>query len=193
MKEHKNIYILLIALCIGVVGLSIGYAALSTQLTITTNKITISAQTWKVAFNNGTVNAITSSTSNTGFSCGVATVDDSSVSIAESLLSKPGDKCTYALTIKNTGSIDARLSNIVSKNPAGVSCTGTGSSFTCGNITYKVTTDKEGQNLLATNGIIKATTGTLPVYLFAEYTGNSVSADAANQAGAGFTFTYSQN
>ena len=188
MKEHKNIYILLIALCIGVVGLSIGYAALSTQLTITTNKFTISAQSWKVAFNNGTVNAITSSTSNTGFSCGVATVDDSSVSIAESVLSKPGDKCTYALTIKNTGSIDARLSNIVSKNPSGVSCTGTGSSFTCGNITYKV-----GQNLLATNGIIKATTGTLPVYLVAEYTGNSVSADAANQAGAGFTFTYSQN
>ena len=62
----------------------------------------------------------------------------------------------------------------------------------CGNITYKLTTDAAGQSLLGTNNVLANTTGTLDVYLTAEYTGTSTGSDGVQNSG-GFTLNYVQN
>lgn len=192
MKEHKGIYALLIALCIGVIGLSVGYAALSTELRIVTGKVTSTAQLWKVAFANGTVNGVKGGTSDTGVVCGTATATDETVTIGNTTLSKPGDSCTYHFTINNTGSIDAKLSSIVATQPAGATCTINGAEMVCGNITYAVTTDAAGANLLTANQTLAANTGSLDVYVVTKYTGANLAAAETTTESASFTLTYAQ-
>lgn len=192
MKEHKGIYALLIALCIGVIGLSVGYAALSTQLRIVTGNVTSNALAWKVAFTNGTVSGVKSATSDTGITCGTASVTDESVTVVASTLSKPGDTCTYHLTINNTGSLDAKLSSIVPTAPTGETCTVNGAEVVCGNITYALTTDAAGNTLLTNNQVLAASTGKLDVYLVTKYTGADVVAAETTTGAATFTLTYSQ-
>ena len=62
----------------------------------------------------------------------------------------------------------------------------------CGNITYKITTDPAGTTLLTSGGTLGNTTGTLPIYLIAEYTGDGETMSAVTQSGAQFTLLYDQ-
>ena len=143
---RKKYTIFLIAVIAAICGVAIAYSALSTTLTITTNKITQNALTWNVAFTTGTVNGTAGGTGTTGRSCGQATVNATSITVADTTLSKPEDSCTYAFTIKNTGGIAAKLGSIVPTKPteSGVTCTITnastsaGASMVCGNLTYKI-------------------------------------------------------
>ena len=192
-KERKRLYIIMCTLAVAVVGLSIAYAALSTQLSVTMSSVKNSTITWAVGFQPGTVTGVSSGTSTTGLSCGDATVTASSVSVATTTLSKPEDSCRYALTIKNTGDTAATLDTINPTQPSGATCTtATGATMVCGNITYKLTTDQAGEVALTTGGSLAAQTGTLPVYLHIKYTGTSTSAEAISQTGGVFTLTYNQ-
>ncbi len=196
-NERKRLYIIMCTLAVAVVGLSIAYAALSTQLTVTMSSITSGDDdnpiTWNVGFVPGTVTPTVGGTSSTGRECGNATVTASSVSVAATKLSKPEDSCTYALTIKNTGSIAATLANIVPTQPSSTTCSqATGSTMVCGNITYKLTTDAAGSTALTTGGTLAASTGTLPVYLVVKYTGTSVATSTVTQSSGTFTITYNQ-
>ena len=197
---RRNYTIALIAVIAAICGVGIAYAALSTTLTITTNKVTQNALTWNVAFTTGTVNATVGGTSATGRTCGAATVTANAVTVADTTLSKPGDSCTYALTIKNTGGIVAKLGTLVPTKPteSGVTCTLTsastsaGASMVCGNLTYKITTDATGNTPLKTDTTIAASTGSQAVYLIVSYTGSSLNSSAVTQTGGKFTFTYNQ-
>ena len=177
-------------LCSIILGLSIAYAALSATLDVTVGKITQNSLTWNVGFQPGNVTGTASGA--TGLVCGAATVTADTVSVADSTLTTLHDKCTYPLTIKNTGSVGATLATIAQKTPSGVSCTGSGASMVCGNITYKLTTDAAGTTLLTTNRDLAASTGTLPVYFIAEYTGETTGGSASVQQNVGFTLTYNQ-
>ena len=197
---RRNYTIALIAVIAAVCGVGIAYAALSTTLTITTNKVTQNALTWNVAFTTGTVNATVGGTGSAGRSCGAATVTANSVTVADTTLSKPGDSCTYALTIKNTGGIDAKLGTLTGTKPTdqGVTCTvnnastSAGASMVCGNLTYKITTDAAGNTPLKTNTTIAKTSGSQAVYLIVSYTGTELNTSAVTQTGGKFTFTYNQ-
>lgn len=201
MKKNSKLTTFLIVLCFMVGVLSVAFAALSTTLNINFSKVTQTAQTWDVGFDitgssNGTsitVNGSTGGTSTTGRSCGAATVSKESVTIANTSLSKPGDKCTWNLTIKNGGTISAKLSNITSTKPteSSVTCTGSGASLVCGNITYKLATNTSGT--LLTKDSVLAGGSSLPVYLIAQYTGSNVNNSSIEQTGTKFTLTYSQN
>lgn len=192
-KERRRLYVIMCTLAVAVVGLSIAYAALSTQLTATLSTVKNNGpMTWAVGFVPGTVNGTPGGTSATGRTCGAATVTASTVSVAETTLSKPDDSCTYALTIKNTGDIAATLASINATQPSGATCTVSGASMVCGNITYKLTTDASGNTLLAQGGTLAASTGTLPVYLVVKYTGATVSSTAISQTNGSFTLTYNQ-
>jgi len=196
-NERKRLYIIMCTLAVAVVGLSIAYAALSTQLTVTMNSVSSSDTplVWQVGFQPGTVTPTAGGTSATGRSCGNATVETASVTVAATQLSKPDDSCTYALTIKNTGTIAATLASIVPTQPTGtgVTCsTASGATMVCGNITYKLTTDSAGSTALVTGGTLAAETGTLPVYLVVKYTGSTVASSAITQSAGAFTLTYNQ-
>lgn len=193
-QERKRLYIIMCTLAVAVVGLSIAYAALSTQLSITMSSVQNNTNiTWEVGFVPGTVNATADGTSATGRSCGAATVTADTVTVASTQLSKPDDSCTYALTIKNTGTIAATLASINPQVPSGITCNpASGSNMVCGNITYKLTTDAAGSTALTAGGTLAASTGTLPVYLVVKYTGTSLSSTQVTHTNPGFTLTYNQ-
>ena len=192
-QERKRLYIIMCTLAVAVVGLSIAYAALSTQLSVTLNSVQNEPMSWNVGFQPGTVNATVGGTSATGRVCGAATVTASSVSLASTTLSKPDDSCTYALTIKNTGTIDATLATISPTQPTSITCNpAANATMVCGNITYKLTTDAAGNTALTTGGTLAAETGTLPVYLVVKYTGTTLSGTAVTHSNGSFTLTYNQ-
>ena len=192
MTNIKNLKTILIAVVVGVLGVTIAYAALSSTLNITTNSITQSTLSWNVGFQTGTVEATAGGTSDTGRSCGNATVTATSVTVGNTTLSKPDDSCTYQLTIKNTGTIDAILSSINVIEPTSNTCTVSGASMVCGNLTYKLSTDVAGTTLLPLNGTIAKSTGSQTVYLIVKYTGTEINSTAIEQAAGGFTLVYSQ-
>jgi len=196
-NERKRLYIIMCTLAVAVVGLSIAYAALSTTLTITMNSVSNSDIVWAVGFEPGTVNATAGGTSATGRSCGAATLTANSVTVAATTLSKPGDSCTYALPIKNSGTITAELATVVPSAPTSTSCTTTSAStsasaqMVCGNITYKLMGNAAGTTNFVTGTTIAAN-GTTTAYLVIAYTGSQPSASQISQAAGKFTLTYNQ-
>ncbi len=195
MKKNKTLRTALIVVAVLMVGLTIAYAAtlLSSNLNISVNKVTQNAMEWNVGFNPGNVTGTASGSSDsTGRSCGTATVTATTVTVADTTLSKPNDKCTYALTVKNTGGIDATLKTITAVKPTSTQCTISGASMTCGNLVYKLTTDSSGSTLLTSGGTLVKTNGTQPVYLVISYEGSDVNSSAVNQTLGGFTLLYEQ-
>lgn len=193
-KNKKGSYIIMGVLSVMILGLSIAFAALSATLNINFGNVNQTAQTWNVQFNDSTasVTATEGGTSATGRSCGTASVSATQVTVANTELSKPGDKCTWALTVENKGSIDATLTSVTPTAPTSVSCTPSGASMVCGNITYKLATNSDGSTLLATNSTLAKTNGTLPVYLILKYTGTEVNNSTVVQSNGGFTLVYNQ-
>ena len=193
-KNKKGSYIIMGVLSVMILGLSIAFAALSATLNINFGNVNQTVQTWNVHFDttNSSVSATEGGTSATGRTCGIATVNATEVTVGDTELSKPDDKCTWALTILNTGTIDAKLTSITPVSPTSVSCTTSGASMVCGNITYKLTTDAAGTTLLTSGGTLVNTNGSLGVYLIAEYTGSGQTMSENTQNGAKFTLLYDQ-
>lgn len=195
-SKNENLYVIIAILVIVVVGLSVAYAALSTTLNITINKVTQNPLTWDVHFKSESVTGTMGGeqTSTTGLSCGTATSGGAAVTVSDTTLSKPGDRCYWKLTIQNAGGITAKLGSITVTDPSGITCTGKTTNqptMACGDITYKITTDTTGSTLLAVNSTIAAS-GSQIVYLQAIYTSDTVSSTAVNQTGAKFTLVYNQ-
>ena len=189
-RTNKQTIAIVTLLCASLFGIAVAYAALSATLNITFGKVTQNALSWNVGFETGTITATKSGSSNTV--CGEATATTNTVSIANTTLTTLHDKCLYKLKIKNTGTVDAILASISAKTPASMSCdTSTTSQMVCGNITYKLTSDQAGQALLGTNNTLVANTGSLDVYLTAEYTGTTTGS-ASEQNTGGFTLNYTQ-
>ena len=195
MKKDKSIIFVIFILMIATLALSIAFSSLSTLLNINYGDVNQSAQTWDVGFDTSgsPLAASSTGTSAAGRICGAATITKDSVSVADTQLSKPGDTCTWALSIQNLGTIDAKLNSvtpIIGEN----SCTISGSSMECGNITYKLATDQAGTTLLSSqiNSTLAKTNGTKDVYLIATYSSNSIGGSSNTQSGIGFTILYNQ-
>lgn len=149
--KRNNLNIIIFTLVISLGCLTLAYAVLSATLNISFGNVTQNAITWDVGFEGTTVEGVSGGTSDTGRSCGIASITSNTVTLATTSLSKPGDKCTYPLKIKNNGGIVAELTAITPRSPTDTSCTANGSSMICGNITYKLTNDTEGTTPLSLN------------------------------------------
>ena len=191
LKDQNLKFILLVAAVL-LLGVGIAYAALSTTLTITFGKVTQSALSWNVAFEGSSATATVGGTSATGRTCGTATITATSVTVADTTLSKPGDKCTYTLKVKNSGTVGAKLNTITPTAPTDATCaTATGGNLVCGNITYKLTSDSSGATVLPT-GTSLAAGGTQTMYLVVSYNASGLQSTAITQTGAKFTLSYTQ-
>lgn len=190
--SKENLKFLLMVATIMIVGVGIAYAALSTTLNITFGSVTQSALSWNVGFQGNSATATAAGTSDTGRVCGVATITPSTVTVADTTLSKPGDKCTYALTVANSGTVGAVLASITPTAPTGITCsTATGGNLVCGNITYKLASDANGSTVLPTNTNLAA--GAIQnVYLVVSYNAEALQSTAVTHTGAKFTLTYNQ-
>ena len=192
MNSRTGLVTVVTGLIVVIIGITIAYAALSTSLSITTNKITQSSLSWDVGFTGTSATASVGGTGNTERSCGQASISTTAVTVADTKLSKPDDSCTYTLSIKNNGTIPAKITAINPTQPSGTSCSvASGGELVCGNITYKLASDTSG-TLLTTNTTLSVNQ-TKTVYLIVKYTGTSVNSTTINQTGASFSVVFSQN
>lgn len=193
-KLIRNIFIVIAVL---ILITSIAFAALSQTLNISTNKVTQSAQSWNIGFEAGTINGVLTATDPRMATCGAATVTSDTITGINVILENIGDKCAYTFNLKNSGTIGGKLTNLVVTKPTSTSCSTSGSTMVCGNITYKLRYDTATSNTLVTlNDTIAPKSGNTPttrvVVLTAEYTGSSLASDDFQQNGFAYTLTYSQ-
>ena len=203
MRNTRKLKMLVLVIGVFLVGVTVAYAALSATLNVTINKITQTGGTWCVKFSN-TGNSIAASdsgaTSSTGFSCGTATITDTTVTISDTQLSKPDDYCQYTLVVSNCGSVAAKITGITPTNPSGTTCsTSSGAQMVCGatnkTIRYTLTSDTGASTLITTSTSALtnlAGSATYTIYLTAKYNGTQLNSTAVNQTGAAFTLSWSQ-
>ena len=112
MRNGNSKMMAVIALVIAVVGLSIGFAALQTQLTVNGTAEVTGGTKWDVKFVTSLNKVETGSATGTN-----PTVAATSVNGFKATLLKPGDKVTYYFQVTNAGSFDAKLDSITIGTP----------------------------------------------------------------------------
>ena len=120
MKDNKKVLygLVVIALVLSIVGISIGFASMSSELTINGTTTMVPA-TWKIKFQNlskvvGDDSLIITAPQITS---------DTHIGNYAIKLSKPGDKVVYKFEVANAGTLDAELTNYTFVTPT---FTGTG-------------------------------------------------------------------
>ncbi len=208
MKNQQKLTFMMVAFLVVIVGLSVAYAALSTTLNITVNKVTENALTWDVAWATTSTCVLNEGgTSSTGRSCGAATASGTSLTIADTTLSKPGDYCRYTCTINNNGGIVAKFGSATATVPTvtsgGGSCSKSGTTITCKNsssailLTYKIGKNDDCSTALSTSDTIAAKSGSTPgsfyVHVCIDYASADVQSTAQVYSNAKYTLVWNQN
>ena len=134
-NDNKVKNIILTVLVIGLVSMTIAYAALTQTLYIRDNQVTITTD-WSVHFANkaGATDAVATSTGTGTHTATVnaqPTLTATEISGLRATFRKPGDKVTYEFDIVNDGAIDATLSSATYATPT---CTSSDSTVTSGTL-----------------------------------------------------------
>lgn len=139
--NNKTQNILLGVLAVGLVGISVAYASLSSNLNIS-GTAKVATATWNIKFDNMSAGAATwyaalPSSGKFGIQTGSTTVSGDL-----GTLKAPGDTITYTFKVKNNGSINAKV-NSVSKPTLTCVSSSTGSATTastnfCKGLAYTV-------------------------------------------------------
>ena len=162
IRRKKLVVILLVIAVVLLSSMSVMYAALSTSLTVTTNKITQNAMSWNIGFVEGTITG-SSMTSGGHEDCGTATATATTITGVTPTLSGIGEGCSYPFTIRNNGTIGGKISSITITKPTDTTCTISGSTMVCGKITYKLHYNSAtSTSLVANNDTIAAKSGSTP-------------------------------
>lgn len=103
MKKSRNI--ILISIIMIIIAMSIGYSIFETKLIL--NHTAEIAGEWKIRIIDAEVDFVTN-----GCDPGIPEYTDTTVTLNSKLV-KPGDFITYKLTIKNEGTIEANLENVI--------------------------------------------------------------------------------
>ncbi len=193
LAKKRNVRMIVVALCIIIVilGVTIVYAALSNDLVINVGKTIQTSLSWDVRFEEGSVTPVEAGPSNTGRICGVAVVNTSTITVPNVTLAKKNDMCSYRLVVENNGKIDATLAEVTPISPDSTGCVSNGSSMVCGSITYMLTTDAAGENLLSTGGTLAKLDGNQIIYLVVKFSGTATEQKVEQESG-GFTLVYVQ-
>ena len=159
-KQKKNLMMLGIV-ALSILAISIGYAALSSTLNISFNKVTQNVITFGPVFSgaaNSTISPTAGGTSDTGRSCGNAVIssDRKTITVADTVLSKPDDICTWTVVVKNEADITAKFTSVTAAAPSSTTCTNTNNNMEmkCGNITYYLATNAAGTSFYALNSTL---------------------------------------
>ena len=140
MKNGKKMVQLfsIVALFLAVIGISIGFAALSTAMEISGTVRVIPAN-WSVKFNSAEFSDNDTYATNNNVT---PTLTTTTISGYEIVLTRPGDKGTYTVEVENDGDIDAKVSAVTIGTPV---YTGTGANAAAdetlvqNNVTYTIT------------------------------------------------------
>ena len=152
--SNKNKNILLGVLIVGIISMTVAFAALSTRLNIN-GTAKVSSFKWQIVIDDWTkvnnVSSLVSGSTNTAeeVKAGTPTADTTSVSGLEVAFKKTGDVVKYNFNIENKGTIDAELDswhlNTTTDTDASkkVTCEKNGTSTECPNLTISVTCNNE--------------------------------------------------
>lgn len=158
--NNKTQNILLGVLAVGLVGISVAYASLSSNLNIS-GTAKVATATWDIKFDNMSAGAATGYA--TLPSSGKFGIQTGSTTVSGDLgtLKAPGDTITYTFKVKNNGSINAKVNSVSTPTLTCVSSS-TGSATTastnfCKGLAYTVqysdgSAIAEGQTLAANGG-----------------------------------------
>lgn len=186
-SNKKNIALAVLGVIL--LGMTIAYAALQTNLSIG-GSVNAPAVSWNVHFTNferGTVNdsATGPSASELGSKVTATSISDLAIS-----LPKPGDSITYTWNIVNEGSIEAKLNSY----SAGWTCD---SGKDCSNITYNLTCTNgattQNSTLAATTGSASCTLTVSRADATASTDSNQTYSDSAASGVINATWNYVQN
>ena len=137
MKNNKKVLqlVAIVALFLAVVGISVGFAAMSTSLEIVGSAKVVPAN-WNIEFISNTF----SNNGTAAYAGTTPTMTSTTFSGYEIVVTKPGDKGTYTVKVKNSGSIAAKVSTVT----LGDTLTVTGSTtddedLVRANLTYTIT------------------------------------------------------
>ena len=161
--QEKTKNVLLVVLIVGLVSMTVAYAALSTTLTINSSA-KVAASNWSVKIANWT-KAAAQANPNGGTSEATATepsITDTSISDLEITFKKPGDSIKFTFNLVNDGDINAQLNtvNIGTSNNANVT-----NEVVCGSGTKVTPVDK---NTNSSMDLVK-TTGSIPCEMTVTY------------------------
>lgn len=187
-KERKIKTLSLVALIVAVLGLTVAFANLSKELTIT-GTAQVKGATWDIYFSN--VSVATSG----GATASNATISNkTTISIKDVTLTKPGDSVTYTFDVVNNGTVDAKISNIVNKTASFASLASTPSdsdvTIVKNGFTYKLTYN-DGSNVSMNDTLAKSTTRTMKIVI--KFDSTSVPTGDVSVTNLGSTITYVQS
>ena len=129
-RDRSTKIIAIVALCVAIVGLSVGFAAFSSNLTINSSaKVTPNASDFDVNFStsdaselDGTVNGVGTNSA----TAEPATIDNSNAPTITGLkanFTEPGQTVTYSFYAHNAGKYVAYLNNVTYSNVSGKTAT----------------------------------------------------------------------
>lgn len=192
MKEGKKTlyYFIALSLVLSVVGISVGFAAMSSQLNINGTANVVPAS-WKVKFDNLSSPSITGDAEITA----APTIDsDTHIGNYEVKLTKPGDTIVYTFDIVNEGSLDAELSTYTFATPT---ITGTGDKATQdaeivrNNLVYTLTY-ADGSAINTNDGLDKSATKSLKLTIGYKSDATELPANTVSVSNMDVTFVYAQ-
>ena len=209
-RDRSAKIIAILALCVAVVGLSIGFASFSNNLTIKSNaKVSPNQNDFDINFSTSNTSELDGTISGVGTNSATAedaTIDNSASPTITGLkanFTEPGQKVTYSFYAHNAGKYAAYLNNVTYANVSGktatkvctagvgtdatmveAACNGISVSVKVGNDTYTGSMDSISNHLLAINAYE-------PVVVTIEYNSGASRADGDFEVAFGdITLTY---
>ena len=132
--QEKTKNVLLVVLIVGLVSMTVAYAALSTTLTISSSA-KVAATKWDIKITDWTQAAVQPNAvrGNSEVEVTAPTITDTSITGLAVKFKKPGDKVKFTFKIQNHGDIDAQLTAVTLGEAA--SGSGVTNTVTCANAT----------------------------------------------------------
>ena len=129
-RDRSAKIIAIVALCVAIVGLSVGFAAFSNELTINSNAtVSPNASDFDVNFSTSNTSELDGTVSGVGTNSATAedaTIDNSASPTITGLkanFTEPGQKVTYSFYAHNAGKYVAYLNNVTYANVSGKTAT----------------------------------------------------------------------
>lgn len=192
-KERKTKILAIVAICIAVVGLTVGFAAFSSTLTINGTG-TVKSSSWQVRFENlstvtktGTATQVTAPTINT---------NDTNIGDYDVTFTTPGDSISYTFDVANNGTFEAEVTSVTIPTPT---CTGNGANAVtdaknvCDNLSYTLTYG-DGTAIAVADAIPAGQRKTMKLTLTysSAVTAEKLASDDVAISNLGITILYSQ-
>lgn len=193
MKDNKKVLygLVALALVLSVVGISIGFAAMSTDLTIN-GSAEVVPSSWDIKFKDLSSPTITGDAEVT---TAPTITSDTHIGNYAVKLTKPGDSVTYTFKVANDGTIDAKLTDFIKATPT---FTGTGATASAdativqNNFEYTVTYSDDTAITKNTDELDAESYKTVKLVVGYKADATELPTNTVTISGLDVTFTYGQ-